>query len=455
MFCLSLFVLACCHAAVADFTSFRSRASGIRNDIVSWRRELHRWPELNYQELKTSKFVQKTLQQIGLNFSTGWGINTRQDRIQGLGGTGVVVDIGTGGPPIVALRGDLDGLPIVERTPVPFKSEHDGMMHACGHDGHTSMLLGAAKLLKDAMNEQTAKASNLPGTVRLIFQPAEEGGAGAARMVEEGVLNGVSRVFGFHLWPALPSGTVGGKSGCIMGGEEDFEFIIVGQGAHGAMPHQGVDPIVAASAVVQALQTLVSRETDPLGSAVVSVTIFQAGHAYNVIPDATRLGGTLRAVTVESLDMLKARFIEVVTQVASAHRCSVKDLQFTPDLYPPVINDPSLWEWVQSPEVGIVGSEGITFQPNLPTIMTSEDFSFFSVQVPSAFMLLGIGTGFDVTGQGYSTNASLHNPAYNMDEDILPLGAALHAHLAVQSLHSLQASATRKNEPASKLQAEL
>lgn len=438
MVCFFLLVLACCNSAAANFESFRERAAGIRDDIISWRRELHQWPELNYQEFNTSRFVQRALRQIGLNFSTGWGINTRQDRIPGVGGTGIVVDLGTGGPPIVALRGDLDGLPISERTPVSFKSVRDGMMHACGHDGHTSMLLGAAKLLG-------AQASTLPGTVRLIFQPAEEGGAGAARMVEEGVLSGVSRVFGLHLWPALPSGTVGGRSGCIMGGEEDFELIIVGRGAHGAMPHQGVDPIVAAAAVVQSLQALVSRETDPLGSAVVSVTIFQAGDAFNVIPDQARLGGTIRAVTVESLEMLKARFTEVVTVVAKAHLCSVKDLLFSPDLYPPVMNDPPLWDWIQSPEVGIVSSDGVTFQPNLPTIMTSEDFSFFSVKVPSAFMLLGIGTGSDVTGQGYPTNASLHNPGFNIDEDVLPLGAALHAHLATESLHALQSAVERKN----------
>merc|ERR1719458_180830 len=305
---LALFLL--CRCAAIDFAGWQARARGLKSQIVSWRRELHRWPELGYQELKTSEFVQQTLRGMGLNFTAGWGKNTRQDRITGTGGTGIVVDIGTGEPPIVALRADLDGLPITERTPVPFKSEEEGMMHACGHDGHTSMLLGAAKLLKTFRDERSSGGkspwpASLQGTIRLIFQPAEETGAGAARMVEEGVLQDVSRIFGLHLWPSLPSGTIGGRAGYVMGGEEDFDLIIAGRGAHGAMPHQGIDPIVAGSAVVQAVQMLVSRETDPLGSAVVSITIFQAGSAYNAIPSEVRLGGTLRALTVELLEMLK------------------------------------------------------------------------------------------------------------------------------------------------------
>jgi len=257
-------------------------------------------------------------------------------------------------------------------------------------------------------------------------------------MVEEGALNDVSRIFGLHLWPSLPSGTLGGKSGTIMGGEEDFELRIVGRGAHGAMPHLGIDPIVAASAVVMSLQTLVSRETDPLESSVVSVTMFQAGHAYNAIPAEVVLGGTLRAISVKALDMVKQRFVDVVTGVALAHQCSVKNLQFSPDMYPPVLNDPHVWNWLQSPEVGITGSDGITFEGDLPPTFASEDFSFYSTKVPSTFMFLGIGTGSDANAPGYPTNTPLHNAAYNMDEKVLSLGAALHAQLAVKSLEALR-----------------
>eukprot|EP00928_Gymnodinium_smaydae_P092206 TRINITY_DN76015_c0_g1_i1.p1 TRINITY_DN76015_c0_g1~~TRINITY_DN76015_c0_g1_i1.p1 ORF type:complete len:444 (-),score=70.22 TRINITY_DN76015_c0_g1_i1:199-1530(-) len=416
-----------------DFASIRSQAKGIKDDIIGWRQELHKFPELNYQEFKTSAYVKSVLDTLGVNYTGGWGINTRQDRIPGVGGTGIVANIGTGAPPIVALRADIDGLPISERTPVAFKSETEGLMHACGHDGHTSMVLGAAKLLKRLADE-----NRLPGTVRLLFQPAEEGGAGAARLVEEGALEGVSRVFGLHLWPELPSGTLGGRSGYIMGGEEDFEFVITGRGAHGAMPHQGIDPIVAGSAVVQALQMLVSRETSPLDSAVVSITMFQAGHAYNAIPDSAKLGGTIRALDVAALKMLKARFVEVVQGVVAFHRCEVKDILFSPDLYPPVKNDAALWSWLQSDAAGV---QEIPLQV-LPPTFASEDFSFYSMHVPSLFLFLGIGSGSDRNAPGYPTNTSLHNPKYNMDEDVLPLGSALHTQFAIRSLEALRGDAS-------------
>lgn len=234
--------------------------------------------------------------------------------------------------------------------------------------------------------------------------------------------------------------------GTIMGGEEDFELRIVGRGAHGAMPHQGIDPILAASAVVQSLQTLVARETDPLDSAVVSVTVFQAGHALNAIPDDVKLGGTLRAVSVEAIEMLKVRFVEVVTSVAKAHKCQMEDLQFTPDTYPPVINNADVWKWLQTQEAGIVDDGGLSFKPDLVPTFASEDFAFYSTKVPAAFMFLGIGSGSDDTAPGYPTNTALHNPKYNMDEAVLPTGAALHAHLALQSLESLQKRSNSKSQ---------
>eukprot|EP00927_Polykrikos_kofoidii_P036086 TRINITY_DN30504_c0_g1_i1.p1 TRINITY_DN30504_c0_g1~~TRINITY_DN30504_c0_g1_i1.p1 ORF type:complete len:444 (-),score=74.07 TRINITY_DN30504_c0_g1_i1:456-1787(-) len=416
-------------SCAADFSSIRSLAADIKHDIRGWRRDLHKIPELNYMEFKTSAYIKNVLDNVGLNYTGGWGVNTRKNRIPGPGGTGIVANVGTGAPPYVALRADFDGLPITESTPVAFKSETDGLMHACGHDGHTSMLLGAGKLLKKLADEGL-----VPGTVRLIFQPAEEGGGGAARMVEEGALQDVSRIFGLHLWPELPSGTLGGRSGYIMGGEEDFEFVIVGRGSHGAMPHQGIDPIVAGSAVVQALQMLVSRELSPLDSAVVSITMFQAGHAYNSIPKSAKLGGTIRALDIEALDKLKARFVDVVKHVVDYHRCELIDLLFSPDMYPPVKNDPAIWSWLQSPDAGV---QELPLE-TLPPTFASEDFSFYTSRVPGLFLFLGIGSGSDQNALGYPTNTSLHNPGYNMDEDVLPLGSALHAQLALRSLAALQ-----------------
>ena len=423
----------------SDFASVQKQASKIRGDIIGWRRALHSEPELMYQEHKTSKYIQGVLDSLGISFTAGWANNTRQDRIPGVGGTGVVADIGSG-TPVVALRADIDALPIEEQIPsttLPFRSQHAGRMHACGHDGHTSMLLGAAKLLKEVADE-------LPGTVRLIFQPAEEGGAGAKRMREEGVLLGVSRLFGLHVWPALPSGSIGGRAGVTMAAADFFELDIVGKGGHGAMPHLGVDPVVAAAAVVQSLQSLVSRETDPRDSAVLSVTMLHAGDAFNVIPAKATLGGTIRALSEASLSLLRKRMLEVVESVATAHRCSLARFKFQPDPYPPTVNDPALWHWLGSPEVGI-GKNGVAMHWDMEPTMGGEDFSFFAQDVPGAFVFLGQGSGKleDSSGAGqekYPTNTTVHSPRYVMDESVLDLGTALHAHFALRSLSSLRGS---------------
>lgn len=432
-----------------DFGSVRAHAAALHDDIVSWRRELHRRPELMYQEFNTSLFIQDQLRQMGIQFSAGWGNNTRQDAaraIPGPGGTGVVAEIGTGRPPFVALRSDMDALPILEETPVPFRSENSGRMHACGHDGHVSMLLGAAKLLQSV--KQT-----LQGTVRLIFQPAEEGGAGAKRMLEEGVLNDVSRIFALHLWPGLPSGSIGGRAGVALAAGDFFEFRLVGRGAHGAMPHQGTDPVTAAAAVIQSFQTIVSRETDPLDAAVISVTKLHAGDAFNVIPSSAVLGGTIRSLSAQGLRFLRVRLEEVANAVAAAHKCTVEGLTFMPDAFPPTSNDPGLWSWLESPEVGIKDSMGgPPMHWQMKPTMGSEDFAFFAEQVPGAFVLLGQGSGrtsfeTDLIERGnvigkelvqVHTNTSLHNPRFHMDESVLHLGAALHSHFALRSLQSLQ-----------------
>eukprot|EP00928_Gymnodinium_smaydae_P014559 TRINITY_DN15353_c0_g2_i1.p1 TRINITY_DN15353_c0_g2~~TRINITY_DN15353_c0_g2_i1.p1 ORF type:complete len:468 (+),score=43.50 TRINITY_DN15353_c0_g2_i1:51-1406(+) len=430
------------HLALAiEFEQVRGLAASLQDEIVGWRRHLHSQPELMYQEHKTSAFIQEQLAAMGVDFTTGWSKNTRQERIPGPGGTGVVAEIGRGDP-IVALRADIDALPIEEETPVSFRSQHAGRMHACGHDGHASMLLGAAKLLK-------SMDSILQGTVRLIFQPAEEGGAGAKRMCEEGVLRGVSRIFGLHLWPYLPSGSIGGRAGVTMAAGDFFELRIVGKGAHGAMPHKGVDPVTAAAAAITAVQTIVSRETDPLDSAVISVTKMNAGDAFNVIPAEVKLGGTMRSLTVSGMTFLRKRFLEVVTAIATAHQCTVEGIEFMPDPFAPTVTDPGVWNWLRSPEVALnTTAAGVPMHWALDPTMGSEDFGFYTEEVPGAFIFLGQGSAAEsmsvdsVAGKGtysayFPSNVSLHSPRFNMDEKVLHLGAALHAHMAMRSLQSL------------------
>ena len=440
--------------ATEGFPRTRERARAIREEIVHWRRQLHGRPELMYQEHLTSQFIQEVLTSLDIPFTAGWAKNIRQNAsrpILGPGGTGVVAEIGKG-EPIVALRADIDALPIVEETPVPYRSQHPGQMHACGHDGHTSMLLGAAKLLKETFS------TSQPGTVRLIFQPAEEGGAGAKRMLEEGVLNGVSRIFGLHLFPSLPSGVIGGRSGITMAAADFFDFRIRGRGAHGAMPHMGVDPVTASAAVVQSLQSIVSRETDPLGAAVISVTKLACGDAYNVIPSSCTVGGTIRSLTSEGLDALRERVIEVSTQVASAHRCVLENATFMPDSFPPTENDPELWQWLHD-SAGLQEGFPSSMLWDLPPTMGGEDFAFYTQKIPGAFIFLGQGStlsalSFAETATSSTssssnvetayretvlvpTNTSLHSPWFHMDEDVLELGSALHAHMAMTSLHAL------------------
>ena len=425
----------CALASPVSLEYVRNVGARAASDIVSWRRTLHSAPELMYQEFETSRLVQTQLGAMGVNFTAGWGVNTRPDRIVGAGGTGVVAEIGHG-QPIVALRADMDALPIQEETAVPFKSKNHGRMHACGHDGHTAMLLGAAKVLT-TISKESPSAIPASGTIRLIFQPAEEGGAGAKRMCEEGAIRDVKRVFGLHIWPTMPSGTLAGRPGLAMGAADNFDFRIHGRGGHGAMPHLSVDPVVAGTAVVQAAQAIISRNTDASDSAVISITKFHAGDAPNVIPAEAALGGTIRATSSEKLNALRARLMEVAETTARAYGCTVSNWTFMPDPFPPTINDANLWEWVvQEASTGPGAFPVVT----VPPTMGAEDFAFYAEEVPGAFVFLGQGTGHTtaapVSGD-FPTNVSVHNPRFNMDENVLPLGSALLAHLALRSLESL------------------
>jgi amidohydrolase len=407
------------------------RATQLQDFLVSTRRALHQHPELMYNEKETSAHVQNVLRELDIPFTTGWAVNTVPDVIPGGGGFGVVADIGTGGPPCVLLRADMDALPIVERTEGvdDFRSTKEGKMHACGHDGHTTMLLGAASILKEMED-------SINGTVRLMFQPAEEGGAGGKRMREEGVLTQepkVQQAYGMHLWPTIPSGVVASRPGPILAACERFEILIAGVGGHAAMPHLTVDPIVTASSIIMNLQTLVSRNLSPLESGVCSITKFEAGDAFNIIPASALLRGTIRALSTETLLSLKERVHHVVESTAGVYGCNVT-ITYSPDFYPPTVNDPDLFENF-SKDVGALVAEDGQVMDIEPT-MGAEDFSFVAENVPSTFFLLGQGSG-----QNPPSNYGLHHPHFAIDEAVLPRGVSLHVNLALRSLQKLREEA--------------
>ena len=414
-------------ASLAMLHDVRSQARNLTDFLVATRRDLHRHPELMYQEERTSHVVQRHLAEMGIAFTTGWARNAHPHVHPGPGGYGVVADIGTGSEPCVLLRADMDALPIDERTEGvdDFRSLSAHRMHACGHDAHTTMLLGAAAILKQMED-------SIPGTVRLVFQPAEEGGAGAKRMREEGVLEQwpiPAHAFGMHVWPTLPSGVIASRPGPLLAACERFEILVSGVGGHAAMPHLTVDPIVAASAIVMNLQTIVSRTVSPLESGVCSITKFEAGDAYNVIPAAAVLRGTVRALSTEALLLLRDRVQRIVDSTAAAHGCNVT-IQYSPDYYPPTVNDPDLYDTFSQQVAGLVSVEGVA-RDTEPT-MGAEDFGFFAESVPSTFFFLGSGSGINPP-----TNYGLHHPHFAVDESVLSRGVELHVNLALRALRKL------------------
>lgn len=388
-----------------------SQSKGIQQWIVEKRRTIHRHPELMYEEFETSKLVQNTLKDLKIPYKKDIAI------------TGVVGTIGNGDGPCIALRADMDALPIHEETDIDFKSEIDGKMHACGHDCHTAMLLGAARVLKE--NED-----KINGTIKLIFQPAEEGGAGGKMMREQGVLlePKVQQIFALHVAGTIPVGTLASKAGTLLAATSSIKIIVKGKGGHAAAPHHTNDPVVTGSKIVVELQTLVSRELSPLEPGVISITMANAGSAFNVIPSTMELQGTIRSLTVEGVSKLQKRVKEVAQSIAEANRCEA-EVSFPGNDYPPTINDAECWELGKSAATEILGEENLIEMPD--PIMGGEDFAYYTEEIPGCFSFLGVGN------PDIDAVYDVHHPMFKVDEEALSLGTAIHVNTALKALENL------------------
>ncbi len=380
--------------------------------LTIMRRSLHKIPELSYEERKTSRFVLDELARLGVEHKGGLA-----------GGTGVLGHIpGTrAGAPTIALRADMDALPIDERTGAEYASTHAGMMHACGHDGHTTILLGAARVLS-GMKE---RANN----VTLLFQPAEEGGAGGKRMCDEGALRGsagggigapVTRIYGLHGWPTLPLGHVATRPGALLAATDDFVVRVRGKGGHAAQPHLVRDPVLASAHVVTALQSIASRATSPNEACVVTVSTIHAGTANNIIPDEVELSGTVRTLSGTVRDTARRRFFEVVESAARAMACEAEiDWQ---DGYPSTVNDAREAERVLAVARETLGESRVHLEPH--ATMGGEDFSYYGAHVPACFFFLGLARD----GRAHPL---LHQPDFDFNDDAIAPGVLMMCRLAL------------------------
>jgi amidohydrolase len=388
------------------YENILSKAGGLRQKIVDLRRDFHQHPELGLQEFNTTKKVVEILK--------GLGIETKI-LVNGTGVQGYLKGSKPGRT--IALRADMDALPIQEETGLPYKSQNDGVMHACGHDAHTAMLLGAAMILSESKKDLT-------GNIIFIFQPAEETGAGARAMVEEGVLEGVDCIFALHVYSSLSFGTLGYKPGPFLAAGDFFDVKIVGKGGHGGLPHLAVDPIAITANAINALQTIVSREVDPLESAVVSICKMEAGRgAYNIIPDSATFGGTIRSHNPELREYLPRRVKEILDGVILSMRGSYEfNLMRT---FPPTINDDEMTAFVVELAKNVLGENKIS---QMKAFMGSEDFSYYLQKIPGTFVFLG------VENKEKGIIYPQHHPKYDIDEDILPIGTALNVAVALEYL---------------------
>ena len=394
-----------------EISEIASQSKEIHQWIIEKRRTIHRHPELMYEEFETSKLVQNTLKELKIPYKKDIAI------------TGVVGTIGNGNGPCIALRADMDALPIHEETDIDFKSEIDGKMHACGHDCHTAMLLGAARVLKE--NEDKIK-----GTIKLIFQPAEEGGAGGKMMREQGVLLDpkVQQIFALHVAGTIPVGTLASREGTLLAATSSIKILVKGKGGHAAAPHNTNDPVVTGSKIVVELQTLVSRELNPLEPGVISITMANAGSAFNVIPSTMALQGTIRSLTIEGVSNLQTRVKEVAQSIAKANRCEA-EVSFPGNDYPPTINDAGCWQLGKSAAKEILGEENLIEMPD--PIMGGEDFAYYTEEVPGCFSFLGVGN------PDIDAVYDVHHPMFKVDEKALSLGTAIHVNTALKALKNL------------------
>lgn len=383
-----------------DLSRVRLSIRSLQPQLVEWRRGLHQKPELGFQEKLTAQFVSQKLQEWGIEHQTG------------IAQTGIVATIhgNNSTQKVLAIRADMDALPIEELNEVPYRSQHDGVMHACGHDGHTAIALGTAYYLHQHQD-------TFGGTVKIIFQPAEEGPGGAKPMIEAGVLKNpdVDAIIGLHLWNNLPLGMVGVRAGALMAAVELFRCTVLGKGGHGAMPHQTIDSIVVAAQIINSLQTIVARNVNPIDSAVVTVGELHAGTAENVIADTAWMRGTVRYFNPELKGLFQQRVEQIIAGICQSHGARY-DLDYW-SLYPPVINDASIAELVRSVAEEVVETP-VGVVPECQT-MGGEDMSYFLQEVPGCYFFLGSAN--PEKGLAYPH----HHPRFDFDETVLPMGVEM------------------------------
>ena len=381
-----------------------NRVADLHNEIKEWRRDFHAHPELRYDVHRTAGSVAEKLKSFGCD-----------EVVPGIGRTGVVGVIRgrKAGSKVVGLRADMDALPLEEETGLPYKSTVPGKMHACGHDGHTAMLLGAAKYL--------AETRNFAGTAVVIFQPAEEGGAGALAMVKDGLISrfGIQEVYGMHNYPGLPVGQFAIRPGAIMAAADHLAIEIEGKGGHAARPHLSIDTILVGAQMINQLQSIVARNVDPLESAVISICMFQSGHTDNVIPQHAVLRGTARSLTPDVRELLHKRIGEVVEGTARMYGASAK-VTYT-NGYPVVVNHERQTAFAADVAREIAGKDKVDI--DVPPVMGAEDFAFMLQERPGAFIFVGNGD-----------SAGLHHPAYDFNDEAIPVGTSYWVRLAETAL---------------------
>ncbi len=391
-------------------------------DLIAIRHDLHAHPELRYEEARTSKVVQRELKEAGVTHKAGLARGPEGGQEQP--GTGVLGHLPGKGQRAVGLRADMDALPIQEANDLEYRSTIPGRMHACGHDGHPTILIGVARVLS-----RLAREVDLPRPVSLIFQPAEEGGAGAERMIEDGCLDGsvlgppVEHMFALHGWPRVPVGMVGTRPGPLLAAADSFAITVKGVGCHAAWPHVGRDPIVAGAAVVTALQTIASRNAAPLESVVVSATQFHGGTADNIIPSQVTIAGTVRTLSTDVQQLARRRLGEIATGIAGAHGCEAEVVYEVG--YPPTINDPATVDLFNRVARQALGPDRV--RPVEQPVMGGEDFAFYGRVVPSCFFVLGL------VHDGQDGMPELHQPTFNFNDDAIATGIEIFCRLALRS----------------------